>query len=107
MVGGGFVGCEVACTALSLGCDVTVIEPAGPPMLRVLRPELAQAIQGAHERAGISFVIGQAVIAYTGQDRVSGVVLADGRRQQRADPRRPRVRRARPGRRRAARRPGG
>ncbi len=78
VVGGGFVGCEVACTALSLGCDVTVIEPAGPPMLRALRPELAQAIQGAHERAGISFVIGQAVIAYTGQDRVSGVVLADG-----------------------------
>jgi NADPH-dependent 2,4-dienoyl-CoA reductase/sulfur reductase-like enzyme len=78
VVGGGFVGCEVACTALSLGCDVTVIEPAGPPMLRVLRPELAQALQVAHERAGLSFVIGQAVIGYTGQDRVSGVVLADG-----------------------------
>jgi NADPH-dependent 2,4-dienoyl-CoA reductase/sulfur reductase-like enzyme len=78
VVGGGFVGCEVACTALSLGCDVTVVEPAGPPMLRVLGEELAKSVQASHERAGISFVIGQAVIAYTGQDRVTGVVLADG-----------------------------
>ncbi|HXT89231.1 MAG TPA: FAD-dependent oxidoreductase [Trebonia sp.] len=78
VVGGGFVGCEVACTALSLGCEVTVVEPLGPPMLRVLGAELAAAVQANHERAGISFVIGQAVIAYTGQDRVTGVVIADG-----------------------------
>ena len=78
VVGGGFVGCEVACTALSLGCDVTVVEPVGPPMLRVLGAELASAVQASHERAGLSFVIGQAVIAYTGQDRVTGVVIADG-----------------------------
>ena len=78
VVGGGFVGCEVACTVLSLGCEVTVVEPLGPPMLRVLGAELAAAVQASHERAGISFVIGQAVIAYTGQDRVTGVVIADG-----------------------------
>jgi 3-phenylpropionate/trans-cinnamate dioxygenase ferredoxin reductase subunit len=78
VVGGGFVGCEVACTARSLGCDVTVVEPMGPPMLRVLGAELAQAIQRAHERDGISFVIGQAVAAYAGQDRVTGVILAGG-----------------------------
>ena len=76
VVGGGFVGCEVACTALSLGCDVTVVEPVGPPMLRVLGAELAAAVQASHEQAGISFVIGQAVIAYAGQDRVTGVRLS-------------------------------
>jgi NADPH-dependent 2,4-dienoyl-CoA reductase/sulfur reductase-like enzyme len=78
VVGGGFVGCEVACTVLSLGCDVTVVEPLGPPMLRVLGEPVAEAIQRAHERAGLSFVTGQAVIAYTGEDRVTGVVLAGG-----------------------------
>ncbi|HET9082105.1 MAG TPA: FAD-dependent oxidoreductase [Trebonia sp.] len=76
VVGAGFVGCEVACTARSLGCDVTVVEPAGPPMFRVLGEELASAVQASHERAGISFVIGQAVIAYAGRDRVTGVTLA-------------------------------
>jgi 3-phenylpropionate/trans-cinnamate dioxygenase ferredoxin reductase subunit len=78
VVGAGFVGCEVACTALSLGCDVTIVEPAGPPMFRVLGERLALAVQRAHERAGITFVLGQAVIAYAGHDRVTGVVLADG-----------------------------
>jgi 3-phenylpropionate/trans-cinnamate dioxygenase ferredoxin reductase subunit len=78
VVGGGFIGCEVACTALSLGCDVTVVEPAGPPMLRVLGEQVAKAVQRAHERAGITFVIGQSVIGYAGQDRVTGVILADG-----------------------------
>jgi NADPH-dependent 2,4-dienoyl-CoA reductase/sulfur reductase-like enzyme len=78
VVGGGFVGCEVACTALSLGCDVTVVEPLGPPMLRVLGERVAHAVQRAHERAGITFVTRQAVAGYAGQDRVTGVVLADG-----------------------------
>jgi NADPH-dependent 2,4-dienoyl-CoA reductase/sulfur reductase-like enzyme len=78
VVGGGFVGCEVARTALALGCAVTVVEPAGPPMLRVLGAEVAGAVQRSHERAGITFVTGRAVVAYTGQGRVSGVVLADG-----------------------------
>jgi NADPH-dependent 2,4-dienoyl-CoA reductase/sulfur reductase-like enzyme len=78
VVGGGFVGCEVACTALALGCDVTVVEPAGPPMLRVLGEQVARAVQRAHERAGITFVIGQSVAAYAGRDRVAGVVLAGG-----------------------------
>jgi len=78
VIGAGFVGCEVACTALSLGCDVTVVEPIGPPMIRVLGEQVAQAIQRAHERAGMSFVIGQGVIGYAGEDRVTGVVLADG-----------------------------
>jgi 3-phenylpropionate/trans-cinnamate dioxygenase ferredoxin reductase subunit len=76
VVGGGFVGCEVACTALSLGCDVTIVEPIGPPMLRVLGDQVAKAIQRAHEQAGITFVIGHSVIAYAGQDRVTSVVLA-------------------------------
>jgi 3-phenylpropionate/trans-cinnamate dioxygenase ferredoxin reductase component len=78
VVGAGFVGCEVACTALALGCDVTVVEPAGPPMFRVLGEELAQAVQRAHERAGMTFVLRQAVIAYAGHDHVTGVVVADG-----------------------------
>jgi len=78
VVGAGFVGCEVACTALSLGCDVTVVEPIGPPLIRVLGEQVAQAIQRAHERAGMSFVIGPGVIGYAGEDRVTGVVLADG-----------------------------
>lgn len=78
VVGAGFVGCEVACTARSLGCDVTVVDPAGPPLLRVVGPEVAAAVQASHERAGIAFVAGQAVSGYAGRERVTGVTLAGG-----------------------------
>jgi len=77
VVGGGFIGCEVACTTHALGCDVTVIEPAGPPMLRVLGEELATAIQAHHERALIRFLTGTTVLGYTGGSRVTGVVVSD------------------------------
>jgi NADPH-dependent 2,4-dienoyl-CoA reductase/sulfur reductase-like enzyme len=80
VVGGGFIGCEAACTALALGCAVTVVEPAGEPMERVLGAELGATIRRSHEKSGIRFIIGQGVIGYLGDGRVAGVVLGDGTR---------------------------
>lgn len=74
IIGGGFIGCEVAGTALTLGCEVTVIEADRAPMLRVLREELALAIQPSHQAAGIRFITGQTVASVTG----AGLALSDG-----------------------------
>lgn len=79
VVGGGFIGCEVAATLHSLGHRVTVVEPAGAPMQRVLGARLAAAVQRSHTDAGIDFVIGTGVERYTGDDVVTGVVLGTGR----------------------------
>lgn len=79
VVGGGFIGTEAACTLRGLGHDVTVVEPTGAPMNRVLGPALAEAVQQHHEAAGIDFVVGRGVQAFTGTDRVSQVVLDDAR----------------------------
>ncbi|MFE9093099.1 NAD(P)/FAD-dependent oxidoreductase [Streptomyces sp. NPDC007264] len=78
VVGAGFIGCEVAATALGLGCRVTVVEPAGPPMGRVLGADLARAVQRHHEAAGITFRTGRSVAAVLGRDHVRGVDLDDG-----------------------------
>ncbi|GAA0923192.1 NAD(P)/FAD-dependent oxidoreductase [Streptomyces thermoalcalitolerans] len=78
VIGAGFIGCEVAATALRQGCRVTVVEPAGAPMVRVLGAELAQAVQRHHEAAGITFVIGRFPVGFTGGTRVTGVELDDG-----------------------------
>lgn len=78
VVGGGFVGCEVAATLHSLGHPVTVVEPAGAPMQRVLGAELAAAVQRHHSAAGIEFVIGTGVVGFTGDAAVTGVTLASG-----------------------------
>ena len=78
VIGAGFIGCEVAATLRTLGHSVTVVEPAGPPMERVLGPELAAAVQRNHEAAGIRFVLGAGVVGFTGGDRVAAVALDSG-----------------------------
>ena len=83
VIGGGFIGSETAATLVKRGCDVTVVEPFGAPMERVLGPDLARAVQRHHERAGVRFVLGVSPAAYTegasGPGRVGGLLLADGR----------------------------
>ncbi|MFD0660174.1 NAD(P)/FAD-dependent oxidoreductase [Thermocatellispora tengchongensis] len=78
VAGAGFVGCEVAATALRLGCQVTVVEPAAEPMLAVLGPELGRAVRRHHEAAGVRFVTGRLTAAVHGRDRVRAVELDDG-----------------------------
>lgn len=78
VIGAGFIGCEAACTLTKLGHRVTVVEPTGAPMNRVLGAEVAAAVQAHHEAHGIRFVIGPGVSAFTGSDRVTGVLLDDG-----------------------------
>jgi 3-phenylpropionate/trans-cinnamate dioxygenase ferredoxin reductase component len=79
IIGGGFIGCEVAGTALTLGCDVTVIEADRAPMLRVLGEELAGAIQRSHASAGIRFITSQTVAGVTGNGVTGGGVTGGGR----------------------------
>ncbi len=78
VVGAGFIGCEAAATLTKLGHHVTVVEPAGLPMERVLGRELAAAIQRHHEALGIEFRLGTGIVGYTGDDRVTGVRLGTG-----------------------------
>lgn len=80
VVGGGFIGCEVASTLAGFGLDVTIVEPAPAPMIRGVGVALGQALQAHHTGRGVRFVTGQGVrelVADQG-DRVSGVVLDDG-----------------------------
>lgn len=78
VVGAGFIGCETAATLRRLGHDLTVVEPAGAPMERVIGPVLGTAIQRHHEAAGIQFVLGAGITGYIGERRVAGVVLSTG-----------------------------
>jgi 3-phenylpropionate/trans-cinnamate dioxygenase ferredoxin reductase subunit len=78
VVGGGFIGCEVAATLHSLGVAVTVVEPGPAAMTRALGFELGSAIQRHHESNGIGFRTEALVTEILGTDRVSGVVLSTG-----------------------------
>jgi NADPH-dependent 2,4-dienoyl-CoA reductase/sulfur reductase-like enzyme len=53
VVGGGFIGLEVAATARKLGLDVTVVETAATPLNRVFGPQVGTWIRRMHERNGV------------------------------------------------------
>lgn len=80
ILGAGFVGCEVAATARSLGCDVTVVAPEAAPMITVLGLALAEAMLDIHLRNGVHMHLGHTVQEFLGSDRVTGAVLDDGTR---------------------------
>ncbi|PHX44792.1 pyridine nucleotide-disulfide oxidoreductase, partial [Pseudomonas sp. NZIPFR-PS2] len=54
VVGGGFIGLEVAATARGLGCEVTLLE-AGPRLAgRVLPPVISEALLTLHRQHGVN-----------------------------------------------------
>ncbi|NNN29833.1 FAD-dependent oxidoreductase [Streptomyces sp. S3(2020)] len=79
VVGAGFIGCEVAATAVGLGVrEVTVVDPLPLPMVGPLGELLGRALLKRHEERGVRFALGAAVAGFEGEDRVTGVVLGDG-----------------------------
>lgn len=78
VIGGGFIGCEVAATARLLGLDVTILEAGPLPLVGPLGVEVATAIAAMHERRGVRIRCGVGVTGLSGADRVESVQLADG-----------------------------
>ncbi|MEA2277230.1 MAG: 3-phenylpropionate/trans-cinnamate dioxygenase ferredoxin reductase component [Solirubrobacteraceae bacterium] len=78
VVGGGWIGCEVAASARQRGLDVTVIEPAELPLLRVLGPELGAFYRDVHAEHGVRLALGTGVEAIEGSGRAERVRTSGG-----------------------------
>ncbi len=79
IVGAGFIGLEIAATALALGGAVTVIEIAERPLGRAVSPAMSAFFLQAHEAFGASFRLGTGVKAIFGDNgRVAAVELSTG-----------------------------
>ncbi|MGP3956349.1 NAD(P)/FAD-dependent oxidoreductase [Nonomuraea sp. 3N208] len=78
VIGGGFIGTEVAATACDQGLEVTLVEAGKIPLAGVVGAQMAEAIAALHERRGVRLLRGASVTALTGVARVDGVRLADG-----------------------------
>jgi NADPH-dependent 2,4-dienoyl-CoA reductase/sulfur reductase-like enzyme len=81
VIGGGFIGAEVASTARELGLEVTVIESDPVPLARVLGADLAATCTELHADNGVHLITGETVTGLEGDDRVRGVRLSGGRTQ--------------------------
>jgi 3-phenylpropionate/trans-cinnamate dioxygenase ferredoxin reductase subunit len=81
IVGAGWIGLETAAAARQAGCEVTLLEAAELPLLRVLGPEVAPVFADLHRGHGVDLRCGVGVAELTGAGgAVSGVVLDDGTR---------------------------
>ncbi|MEU0029468.1 FAD-dependent oxidoreductase [Streptomyces sp. NPDC006335] len=74
VVGGGFIGLELARVALARGARVTVVELADRLLSRAVSREMELPLRERHEHAGVRVLTGTGVRALEGSGRVERVV---------------------------------
>ncbi len=79
VVGGGFIGAEVASTARGLGLDVTMVQAGPTPLAGSLGTAMGELVSLLHTDHGVRLSCGVGVRELTGGSRVDAVVLEDGR----------------------------
>jgi 3-phenylpropionate/trans-cinnamate dioxygenase ferredoxin reductase subunit len=79
VIGGGWIGSEVAASLRQMGKDVTLIGADPLPLQRVLGREVAGAYADVHRANGVRLVSGR-VVGLHGRERVEAVDLTDGTR---------------------------
>jgi 3-phenylpropionate/trans-cinnamate dioxygenase ferredoxin reductase subunit len=79
VIGGGFIGMEVAAAACKAGAATTVIETLDRVLARAAAPEISAHVTAMHADHGVRVLLGQVVAAVRGDaGRVTGVELGDG-----------------------------
>jgi 3-phenylpropionate/trans-cinnamate dioxygenase ferredoxin reductase component len=80
IIGGGFIGCEVAASLRHLGISATVVESGHEPLAVALGDTVGKRIRAMHETRGVRFKTGTYVAAVLddGGGTVRGVRLANG-----------------------------
>jgi 3-phenylpropionate/trans-cinnamate dioxygenase ferredoxin reductase component len=78
VVGGGWIGLEVAAAARTSGCDVTVVEALETPLLRVLGPEVARVFADLHRSHGVDLRTNVSVSSVESHAGAAVVHLDDG-----------------------------
>jgi 3-phenylpropionate/trans-cinnamate dioxygenase ferredoxin reductase subunit len=80
IVGGGFIGLELASSACALGCQVTLIEAAPRILMRGVPLPIADIVAARHRAAGVELATGATIagIGRAGDRHI--IALGDGRR---------------------------
>ncbi|WP_280154737.1 FAD-dependent oxidoreductase [Piscinibacter sp. XHJ-5] len=74
VIGGSFIGLEVAASLRARGIDVQVVAPEAVPMEKVLGPQIGALVRRTHEQHGVRFHLGTTAVEITPQQ----VVLKNG-----------------------------
>ncbi|MDN4465386.1 NAD(P)/FAD-dependent oxidoreductase [Microbacterium aurantiacum] len=78
IIGGGFIGAEVASAARRRSLPVTVIEASPYPLERALGREMGKALSAMHARSGVDLRIGTSVVELERHgDEIVAAMLSD------------------------------
>ncbi|WP_321905569.1 NAD(P)/FAD-dependent oxidoreductase [Paraburkholderia tropica] len=78
IIGAGFIGLEVAASAIAMGCEVLVLEAAPRALMRAVPGPVAERIVTLHRSMGVDFRFGTGIVRFVGDRAVRGVELNDG-----------------------------
>lgn len=78
IVGGGFIGLEVAAVCVKLGLHVTVLEGLPRVLARVTVPQVSAFFERVHREAGVDLRTGVQVTGLEGEPEVRRVLLEGG-----------------------------
>jgi 3-phenylpropionate/trans-cinnamate dioxygenase ferredoxin reductase subunit len=77
IVGGGYIGLEVASVAISAGHNVTVLEMEERILQRVTTPEMSEYYHDLHTARGLKILTNTTVSGFEGDGHVSKVLCGD------------------------------
>lgn len=80
VIGGGFIGLEVASALASKGIAVTVVEAQERLLARAVPPLMSHFVADLHRAHGVRVLCGRAIRGIHGTGRVEAVELSDGTR---------------------------
>lgn len=78
IIGGGFIGLEIAASARKLDCEVTIIEGLERILMRGVPAEIAAVIHAEHERNGVRMLTGTGISSIEDQGDAARITLASG-----------------------------
>ena len=79
IVGGGYIGLEVAAISVTAGLDVTVVEAMDRILQRVTTPEMSEYYHKLHTSRGVNIMVNTGVEGFDGDGSVSAVLCGDTR----------------------------
>ncbi len=79
IIGGGYIGLEIAASLRKLGAEATVLEALERVMNRVVAPPVSAFFAAEHARHGVAIETGAQVAVLEGARRIERVVCTDGR----------------------------
>ena len=86
IVGGGYIGLEVASVAVTSGLNVTVMEMEDRILQRVTTPEMSAYYHNLHTSRGLNILTNSTVIGFTGTDKINCVLCKNAAGEESAIP---------------------